>query len=261
MSLWWAICNQACFTILYIGFLICSSFCCFCTGVAPADWQRHPCLPTFFEQQCFLQDVPAAHTGFLNRARGVPIQSLYQQAVRGNKRLVLTGVWHTLCTKQPPGSCFHLDQAFMMLYSHLYLQHICNNKAAAEHVTLYSIHAYISIDSICIIWSDWFQDIIYTSKFYSYKCCRSFPGGSSCPVVHPRPAAWPWGCSHSQAGMCRVCNSSCGQCSPGRACQGKGLGQLHHQLSGSRCASVTYLHPLASCCIMNMCHCQQHSMT
>ncbi|DBA84198.1 TPA: hypothetical protein ACH3X2_006266 [Trebouxia sp. C0005] len=37
------------------------------------------------------QEVPAAHTGFLNRARGVPIQELYQLAKKLNKRLVLTG--------------------------------------------------------------------------------------------------------------------------------------------------------------------------
>lgn len=38
-----------------------------------------------------IQEVPAAHTGFLNRARGVPIQELYQLAKKLNKRLVLTG--------------------------------------------------------------------------------------------------------------------------------------------------------------------------
>lgn len=42
-------------------------------------------------EACVVQDVPAAHTGFLNRARGVPILSLYQQATRLDKRLVLTG--------------------------------------------------------------------------------------------------------------------------------------------------------------------------
>lgn len=38
-----------------------------------------------------VQDVPAAHTGFCNRARGVPIQALYKLARQRNKRLVLTG--------------------------------------------------------------------------------------------------------------------------------------------------------------------------
>ena len=39
-----------------------------------------------------MQEVPAAHTGFLNRARGVPIQELYKLAKKLKKRLVLTGV-------------------------------------------------------------------------------------------------------------------------------------------------------------------------
>ena len=39
-----------------------------------------------------MQEVPAAHTGFLNRARGVPIQQLYKLANKLKKRLVLTGV-------------------------------------------------------------------------------------------------------------------------------------------------------------------------
>lgn len=37
------------------------------------------------------QEVPAAHTGFLNRARGVPIHKLYKLAKKLKKRLVLTG--------------------------------------------------------------------------------------------------------------------------------------------------------------------------
>ena len=45
-----------------------------------------------------VQDVPAAHTGFLNRARGVPIQQLYKLAKGLKKRLVLTGHGpHMLC--------------------------------------------------------------------------------------------------------------------------------------------------------------------
>ncbi|DBA88587.1 TPA: hypothetical protein ACH3X1_004236 [Trebouxia sp. C0004] len=46
-----------------------------------------PGLPTAVDSQ----DVPAAHTGFLNRARGVPIQELYKLAKKLKKRLVLTG--------------------------------------------------------------------------------------------------------------------------------------------------------------------------
>ena len=38
-----------------------------------------------------MQEVPAAHTGFLNRARGVPIHKLYKLAKKLKKRLVLTG--------------------------------------------------------------------------------------------------------------------------------------------------------------------------
>ncbi len=38
-----------------------------------------------------MQEVPAAHTGFLNRARGVPIHQLHNLAKKMNKRLVLTG--------------------------------------------------------------------------------------------------------------------------------------------------------------------------
>lgn len=37
------------------------------------------------------QDLPAAHAGFLNRARDIPIQDIYQLARQRNKRLVLTG--------------------------------------------------------------------------------------------------------------------------------------------------------------------------
>lgn len=45
-----------------------------------------------------VQDVPAAHTGFLNRARGVPIHHLYKLAKGLKKRLVLTGHGpHVLC--------------------------------------------------------------------------------------------------------------------------------------------------------------------
>jgi len=40
----------------------------------------------------WMQEVPAAHTGFLNRARGVPIHQLYKLAKKLKKRLVLTGV-------------------------------------------------------------------------------------------------------------------------------------------------------------------------
>jgi hypothetical protein len=37
------------------------------------------------------QAAPSAHRGFLNRARAVPIESLYHLACRRGRRLVLTG--------------------------------------------------------------------------------------------------------------------------------------------------------------------------
>jgi hypothetical protein len=40
--------------------------------------------------QC-MQAVPAAHRGFLMRARTVPIESIYEHACRQKKRLVLSG--------------------------------------------------------------------------------------------------------------------------------------------------------------------------
>ena len=45
------------------------------------------------------QAVPAAHRGFLTRARGVPIESLYEQACRQKRRLVLSGAcsWSSCC--------------------------------------------------------------------------------------------------------------------------------------------------------------------
>ncbi len=43
----------------------------------------HDCAPP--------QAAPSAHRGFLNRARSVPIESLYHLACRRGRRLVLTG--------------------------------------------------------------------------------------------------------------------------------------------------------------------------
>ena len=40
----------------------------------------------------WLQAMPAAHKGFLNRAAEIPVECLYQHACSLNKRLVLTGV-------------------------------------------------------------------------------------------------------------------------------------------------------------------------
>ena len=40
---------------------------------------------------CAGQAAPSAHRGFLNRARAVPIESLYDMACRQGRRLVLTG--------------------------------------------------------------------------------------------------------------------------------------------------------------------------
>ena len=37
------------------------------------------------------QAAPSAHRGFLNRARAVPVESLYDMACRQGRRLVLTG--------------------------------------------------------------------------------------------------------------------------------------------------------------------------
>ena len=47
------------------------------------NWQSH-----------LLQAVPSAHSGFLYRARGVPVAALYNHARKSNKRLVLTGICH-----------------------------------------------------------------------------------------------------------------------------------------------------------------------
>ena len=38
-----------------------------------------------------LQAVPAAHRGFLLRARQVPIEAMYEHACRQKRRLVLSG--------------------------------------------------------------------------------------------------------------------------------------------------------------------------
>ena len=59
--------------------------------------------------------MPAAHTGFLSRARGVPIHALYQQATRRNQRLVFTGKLHCspLHTIQPPANCCHSARRFV----------------------------------------------------------------------------------------------------------------------------------------------------
>ena len=38
-----------------------------------------------------VQAVPAAHRGFLLRARQVPIEAMYEHACRQKKRLVLSG--------------------------------------------------------------------------------------------------------------------------------------------------------------------------
>ena len=40
----------------------------------------------------------AAHRGYLSRARSIPIEQLYAEARRRNKRLVLCGVWLTAST-------------------------------------------------------------------------------------------------------------------------------------------------------------------
>jgi hypothetical protein len=45
-----------------------------------------------------LQAAPAAHRGFLTRARGVPIEALYEHACRQGRRLVLSG-------PRPPPCC------------------------------------------------------------------------------------------------------------------------------------------------------------
>ncbi len=82
--------------------------------------------------QALLQAVPAAHRGFLMRARAVPIESIYEQACRQKRRLVLSGgsclafsirqpslvLWHALChsagahkhlPSQPPTDCMSHD--------------------------------------------------------------------------------------------------------------------------------------------------------
>lgn len=47
----------------------------------------------------FLQAVPAAHRGFLLRARQVPIEAMYEHACRQKRRLVLSGGhWSTRLT-------------------------------------------------------------------------------------------------------------------------------------------------------------------
>ena len=38
-----------------------------------------------------MQAVPAAHRGFLLRARDIPIEAMYEQACRQKRRLVLSG--------------------------------------------------------------------------------------------------------------------------------------------------------------------------
>ena len=48
----------------------------------------HADLP---ESNAFLQAVPAAHRGFLLRARQVPIEAMYEHACRQKRRLVLSG--------------------------------------------------------------------------------------------------------------------------------------------------------------------------
>ena len=39
----------------------------------------------------YMQAVPAAHRGFLLRARDIPIEAMYEQACRQKRRLVLSG--------------------------------------------------------------------------------------------------------------------------------------------------------------------------
>ena len=79
--------------------------------------QGHECTPACDCSCGGVQDVPSAHTGFLNRARGVPIESLYRHATRLNKRLVLTGTlfWSSMysvypchCTLDSPLTLTHL---------------------------------------------------------------------------------------------------------------------------------------------------------
>ncbi len=43
-----------------------------------------------------VQAIPAAHRGFLMRARAVSIETLYEHACRQKKRLVLSGMCSTL---------------------------------------------------------------------------------------------------------------------------------------------------------------------
>jgi len=52
-----------------------------------------------------LQAAPSAHRGFLNRARSVPIESLYHLACRRGRRLVLTGALELAAAG---GSCISL---------------------------------------------------------------------------------------------------------------------------------------------------------
>jgi hypothetical protein len=40
----------------------------------------------------------AAHRGYLSRARSIPVEQLYAEARRRNKRLVFCGVWSTVST-------------------------------------------------------------------------------------------------------------------------------------------------------------------
>lgn len=50
---------------------------------------------------CAGQAAPSAHRGFLNRARAVPIESLYDMACRQGRRLVLTGAPSGLSAAAP----------------------------------------------------------------------------------------------------------------------------------------------------------------
>ena len=52
---------------------------------------------------CAGQAAPSAHRGFLNRARAVPIESLYDMACRQGRRLVLTGAPSGLRAAALPG--------------------------------------------------------------------------------------------------------------------------------------------------------------
>ena len=70
------------------------------TGVSllfpwPESFKSSSSKPLFCSQA-----IPAAHRGFLSRAKAIPIEGLFAHACQHGKRLVLTGAYMPCCPPQ-----------------------------------------------------------------------------------------------------------------------------------------------------------------